>query len=49
MKQEEALQVVKQAINLATKAGCYTMEEMEVIIVALKTLSSEQETNQTEN
>lgn len=49
MKQEEALQVVKQAINVATKAGCYTMEEMEVIIVALKTLSREEETKQTES
>ena len=36
MKNEQALQIIEQALNLAVQKGAYNMQEVEAILNALR-------------
>lgn len=36
MEQNQALEIIKQALDVATRKGCYTIQEVEAILKALQ-------------
>lgn len=40
------METITQAIDKATRAGVYTLEEMEIILVALKELTEKSQKNE---
>lgn len=42
MEQSQSLQIIQQALDIAIRKGCYTLQEVEAILEALKSLSTEQ-------
>jgi len=47
--QNEALDVLIQAVEVATKKGCYTLKDCDVLIQAIKVLKPEQPAEPTIN
>lgn len=41
MKKEEALQIIKQALNVAALKGAFTIDDMNAILNALKILDEQ--------
>lgn len=48
MNEENALEILKQALNLATTKGAYTLEDTHKIIIALEILSEKIKSNNKE-
>ena len=39
MKKEEAIEIIEQAVNAGVLKGVYSLEDMKLIVEAIKTLS----------
>lgn len=40
MTNEESLNIIRQALELATRKGCYGLQEVDMILQAIKTLET---------